>query len=403
MVVAIGTMLLSSCEKDNTPVDPVDPVDAPATYTFTRNGLSSVSFGGQTTRILMAEEIIDAMKDPSFNEAQIDAMFDHVQGTDNFTDPDLNAANKNVRGKIAASFDFFGSNAVVSQQIKAEFDGWIKEQVDDVYPSWANNASAGVAGKIQEAAGGSTRYVNGKGLELNQAFNKGLVGALMVDQILNNYSSSNVLDDFAAANDAETLVDGKNYTDMEHDWDEAYGYLYGTATDLANPNLTIGEDDSFLNKYVGKVEGDPDFAGIAADIYDALKLGRAAIVAKDYALRNQQADIIREKISTIIGIRSVYYLQQGKASLESTGNVDYASIFHDLSEAYGFLYSLQFTRQSNSSSSYFTGSEAQGYINQFYGDLANGFWDVTPETLQDISESIAARFDFTVEQAGSTN
>ena len=242
MVAAVGTMLLSSCEKDNTPLEPLDP---PVNYTFSRNGESSVSFGGQTTRILMAEEIIDAMKDPSFSEAQIDAMFDHEQGSNDFSDADLNAANKSVRGKTAASFDFFSSNAVVSQQIKAEFDGWIQEQVDDVYPVWTQDAAPGVAGKIQQSAGGSTRYVNGKGLELNQAFNKGLIGALMVDQILNNYSSSNVLDDFAAANDAGTLVDGKNYTDMEHDWDEAYGYLYGTATDLANPNPTIGGMTAF--------------------------------------------------------------------------------------------------------------------------------------------------------------
>jgi hypothetical protein len=190
---------------------------------------------------------------------------------------------------------------------------------------------------------------------------------------------------------------------MEHDWDEAYGYLYGTATDLANPNPTIGGDDSFLNKYVGRVEGDPDFAGIAAEIYDALKLGRTAIVAKDYAVRNQQADIVREKISEVIAIRSVYYLQQGKDGLEAPGNTDFAAVFHDLSEAYGFLYSLQFTREPNANTPYFTRAEVQGYINQFYGSLTNGFWDVTPATLQSISESIAAKFDFTVEQAGSTN
>jgi hypothetical protein len=318
----------------------------------------------------------------------------------NFSDPDLNAADKSVREKTAASFDFFSANATVSQQIKADFDGWIQEQVSDVYPAWLNTASAGVAGNLQEAGGGSTRYINGKGLELNQAFNKGLIGALMVDQMINNYISDVVLDNFAAANDAETLVDGKNYTDMEHDWDEAYGYLYGTATDLADPNPTVGGDDSFLNKYLGRVEGDTDFAGIADDIYNALKLGRAAIVAKDYDIRNEQAEIIREKVSTIVGVRSVYYLQQAKNGLEA-GTVDYASVFHDLSEAYGFIYSLQFTRQPNSASPYFTRTEVDALMNQFYGSLTNGFWDVTPAILQDMSDTIAAKFSFTVDMAGS--
>lgn len=397
---AFATVLFTSCDNDSNDVIPPIVVEAPATYDFSRNGATSISFSGQTTRILMSEEIIDALKDPSFTEAQIDAMYDHVQGTNNFANAALNGENKSVRGKTAASFDLFSANATVSQQIKADFDSWIAEQVTDVYPVWNNTASAGVAGNLQEAGGGSTRYINAKGLELNQAFNKGLIGALMVDQMLNNYISSVVLDNFEAANDSETLVDGKNYTDMEHDWDEAYGYLYGTATNLADPNPTIGGDDSFLNKYVGRVEGDTDFAGIADDIYNALKLGRAAIVAKDYDLRNQQAEIIREKVSTVIAVRSVYYLQQAKNALEAAGATDYASMFHDLSEAFGFIYSLQFTRQPNSSTSYFTRTEVQGFIDQLYGST-NGFWDLTPAILQDVSESIAAKFTFTVDMAGN--
>lgn len=384
-----------SCNDDN---DPIVVVDPPSTYDFQRNGATSVSYSGQTTRILMSEEIIDAMKDPSFTEAQIDAMYDHVQGANNFTNPALNAENKSVRAKTAASFDFFNTNATVSQQVKSDFDGWIEEQVNDVYPFWNTTATAGVAGKLQESGGGSTRYINGKGLELNQAFNKSLIGALMVDQMLNNYISDNVLDGFADANDAEILVDGKNYTDMEHDWDEAFGYLYGT-DNATSPALNA---DSFLNKYLSRVENDPDFTGIAAEIYDALKLGRFAIVRKDYTLRNQQADIIREKVSMIIAIRSVYYLQQAKLSLEVTGSVDYATMFHDLSEAYGFLYSLQFTRKPNSTEPYFTRTEAMGYINQVYG-TTNGFWDVTASALDQVSDAIAAKFDFTVAQAGSSN
>ena len=38
---------------------------------------------------------------------------------------------------------------------------------------------------------------------------------------------------------------------------------------------------------------------IAQEIFDAFKLGRAAIVAKDYEVRDQQADIIKEKVLQI--------------------------------------------------------------------------------------------------------
>ncbi|AXT50771.1 DUF4856 domain-containing protein [Aquimarina sp. BL5] len=394
-----GTIILSSCSSDDDA--PIVQVEAPATYEFLRDGESTVSFSGQTTRIAMAEVIISEFTDNTSTEAIIDAMFDHQENVDDFEDADLNSSDKSVRSKTAASADYFSANATDAAAIKADFDAWIKGQVDEVFPNWAVTATAGNSGVLQEAGGGSDRYVNAKGLEYNQAFAKSLIGALMTDQALNNYLGTAVLDeaDNVANNNDGVVADGKPYTTMEHKWDEAYGYLYGASVNPANPNPTIGDDDSFLNKYIGRVEGDADFAGIADDIYDAFKLGRAAIVAKNYTIRDQQAAIIREKISEIIAIRAVYYLQQGKNSLEET-TIDYASAFHDLSEGYGFIYSLQFTRRSGSNAPYFTRTEVQAFIDQLMGGT-NGLWDVTPAKLQSISETIADKFSFTVTEAGS--
>lgn len=395
-----GVFALGACSSDDDSGEP--QVVAPDTYVFERNGETTVSFGGQTTRIKMSQEIIDAFKNTASTEAQMDAMFAHVEGGNDFSDAELNASGKSVRSKTAASRDYFSSNATDATAIKEEFDGWIKSQVDDVFPNWNNDASAGNAGVIQEGgADGSKRYVNADGLELNQAFNKSLIGALMADQALNNYLGKAVLDeaDNVANNNNGVLAEGKNYTTMEHKWDEAYGYLYGTSQNTANPNATIGDDDNFLNKYIGRVEGDTDFAGIAADIFNAFKLGRAAIVAKNYTVRDQQAAIIREKISEVIGIRAVYYLQQGKNGLEA-GTVDQAAVFHDLSEGYGFIYSLQFTRNPNTNAPYFTRAEVTSLLNQLMGGT-NGLWSLTPATLQTISETIAGKFNFTVAQAGS--
>ncbi|WP_282089330.1 DUF4856 domain-containing protein [Aquimarina algiphila] len=399
-----GVFVLGSCSSDDDSTPPVDnSVVAPATYVFERNGESSISFSGQTTRIAMAEEIISALKTETNTEATLDAMFAHVEGVNDFSDADLNASDKSVRSKTAASRDYFFSNTTDANAIKETFDGWITSQVDDVFPNWGTTATPGVAGVIQEAGGGSDRYVNAKGLELNQAFGKSLIGALMADQALNNYLGTLILDEGSNVenNNNDVVADGKNYTTMEHKWDEAYGYLYGASADKANPNATIGDDDSFLNKYIGRVEGDSDFAGIAKEIFDAFKLGRAAIVAKNYDVRDEQAAIIREKISQVIAVRAVYYLQQGKTALEApAATIDYASAFHDLSEGFGFIYSLQFTRKPDSNAPYVTRSEVQGLIDQLM-EGTNGLWDVTPATLQSISEAIAAKFSFTVAQAGS--
>ena len=215
----------------------------------------------------------------------------------------------------------------------------------------------------------------------------------MADQMLNNYLGSAVLDagTNVADNDAGILVDGKNYTTIEHKWDEGFGYLY-CADDQENPTLGA---DSFLNKYLARVEGDTDFQGIAATIYDAFKLGRAAIVNKDYLTRDAQVAIIRENVSKIIAIRAIYYLQQWKANL----GTDWGSAFHDLSEGFGFVYSLQFTRKPGTSSAYFSTSEVNGFISTLTS--GNGLWDITADQLDTMSETIAARFGISVAQAGS--
>ncbi len=399
-VLLLVGLVLTSCSNDdnstsqanNPPEDPT--VVAPNTYDFDRNGATSVSFGGQTTRIQMAEELVSGIKNPIKTEAELDAMYAHEEGNNDFMDANLNASNKNARSKTAASKDYFSANTTDAAVIKAVFDSYIANQVSEVFPNWSATASAGNAGQLQEAGGGATRYINAKGLEYDQAFTKSLIGALMVDQMLNNYLSPAVLDEGNnIANNNENVLDaGKNYTTMEHKWDEAYGYLYGNEANPAVPGLGA---DSFLNKYVSRVENDTDFSGIAMTIYNAFKLGRAAIVAKDYTLRDAQAQIIREKVSEIIGIRAVYYLQQAKATLAN----DKADAFHALSEGYGFIYSLQFTRKPGTNGPYFTKLEAENIIERLM--TGNGFWDVLPETLDELSSDISARFSFTTEQAGS--
>jgi len=379
-------------------------LEVPENYSFIRDGQSTVSFSGQTARISMGEELISAMKEEDVSEQTLLEMFrnETASGADAnpFSEASLNESTKSIKSKVAASKDLFSANTAGSAVIKADFESWITGQVDEIFANSNQLATPGIAGQI--ADGGSVRYVNALGLEYNQAVNKSLVGALMVDQILNNYLSPEVLDaeDNIANNNADITEDSKSYTTMEHKWDEAYGYLFGRSVDKSDPIFDIGNDDSFLNKYLGRVNNDEDFAGIAIAIYDAYKKGRAAIVAKDYDVRDEQADILKESISKVIAIRAVYYLQQAKNGIPADGNTAmYGSAFHDLSEGFGFVYSLLFTREPGSSEAYFSRVEVDNFLEILLS--GNGFWDVTPSELDGISEQIAAKFDFTVAQAGS--
>ncbi len=392
LIATVSILGFTSCDNDDNAIVASQVIETPATYSFERNGTSSVSYSGQTTRILMAGELVASFNYTQNTEVQLLSQFAHTEGESNFADASLNASDKSIRSKVAASTDFFAANSTDQAAIRADLESFISSQVNEVFPAWSNSASAGVPGQLQQAGGGATRYLNAKGLEYNQAFAKSLIGALMIDQMLNNYLSPAVLDEASNRrdNDMVVLSTGSNYTNMEHKWDEAFGYLYGAETDPLNPALNA---DSFLNKYLSSVDNDADFTGIAADIYNAFKLGRAAIVAGEYDLRDQQADIIKTKISEIAGIRAVYYLQNGKDDL----NGDKAKAFHALSEAYGFIYSLQFTRVAGTDQPFFTKSEVDSYLNQLMA--GNGFWDVTPATLDQIAGEISNQFNFTLEQA----
>ncbi|MCR8666307.1 DUF4856 domain-containing protein [Aestuariibaculum sp. M13] len=394
-MAAVVAVLFTSCSDDNES----NNVENPATYTFTRNGVSTVDFNGQTTRIAMATELVSALSDNTKTKAQLLAMFNHEVGNDDFSDDNLDASDKNVRSKVAASNDFFAANTTVSNEIKTDFDSWISEQADVVFVNWSVTAQASVAGNLQQLGSTTVRYFNAKGLELNQAVAKGLIGGLMTDQMLNNYLSDAVLDagSNVANNDSGVVEAGKSYTTMEHKWDEAYGYLYGAEVDPASPVL---DADRFLNTYLRQVNDDADFAGIADEVYQALKLGRAAIVAGEYGVRDAQVAVIRENISKAIAVRAVHYLQGAKSDLEAE-TVDYAHAFHELSEGFGFVYSLQFTRKPGTDAPYFTHNEVNAYVDALLNNNANGFWDVTPETLDTISAEIAAAFGFTVEAAAN--
>lgn len=377
-----------------------NPIENPDTYTFEREGASTVDFSGQTTRLKMGGEFVSALSDNSNTAEQLQAMFAHEEGNVDFSDADLNASDKNIKSKTAASTDLFATNATDQAAIRADFDGWIKGQVDEVFINWETTAAPGVAGQVPQ--GETVRYINAKGLEYNQMINKGLIGALTLDQIVNNYLSPAVLDegDNRANNDSGTVEEGKAYTAMEHKWDEAYGYLFGLNTDTANPVAGENDRDRFLGSYIGQVAEDPDFSDLITASYNAFKLGRAAIVAKDYAVRDEQAAIIKSKLALVPSVRGVFYLQAGKNALAAEVP-DYGAGFHALSEVYGFIYSLQFAQDPATGNAYFTKAETDALLAQLLADGDNGLWDVTPETLDSISETIASKFGFTVEQAAS--
>ena len=239
-------------------------------------------------------------------------------------------------------------------------------------------------------------------MENNQAVNKALIGALVADQVLNGYLTPAKLNSGTNEADqaAQTKVDGKSYTNMEHYWDEGYGYIYGLAADGIDPVTTPGSNDIFMLKYIGKVDSDPDFAETADELHRAFREGRAAVVEAEFEARDAAAQHIAKTASLVIGVRAAHYLKSGQIGLAAT-TPDMAGVFHDLSEGFGFVYSLQFTLNPETGAPYFSREEVMEMLSKIYPTSGGmrGFWDVTQSDLEEAATTIATAFGFTYENA----
>ena len=367
--LAVFSTLLFSCSDDDLVVDDSVVVEAPDTYTFTREGETTVSFGGQTARLEMAASLMGQLNSENVLASDLLTMFNDGTG---FGDSTLDDSGKKLGNKTAA----YGDESVVE-----DIRGFITEYADDVSTSFSTDAAAGVAGS-HTGAGGRTVRINGKGMELNQVFAKSLIGALVMDQVAYGYLSATEIGD-AVENVA--LEDGKNYTKMEHHFDEGFGYVYGQESDITAAASPDGSGVLFA-KYLKKVNASEE-PGIATEIYDAFKMGRAAIVANDSEVRDAQAEIVKTKMSRVILHKAAYYLR-GAAEAKSAAAVDYADYFHGLSEGYGFVLSLQFTYDQNGES-YFSHAEVDTMLSAL--EAGNGFWDITPEELNAMAAQIEAK------------
>ena len=367
--LALISFTFTSCDNDDND-DPVIPtIQAPQTYSFERNGESTISYSGQTTRLEQADELYAALNSSGSTASGLDLMFNGSDGSSaGFANDLLNETSKIIGSKTASS------TLSGSATTKDKFNQYITDFASNVAPNWNMDAAPGMPGSITSPDGGSTYQINAVGQELDQLFFKGLIGAFTLDQIVNNYIHPNQLDSGSRIddNDSGVLSDGKPYTDMEHKWDEGFGYLYGQEGDLDVVGYTIGSapagSGNLLMKYFKKVNAEGGYEpGIGQIVYDAFIMGRTAIVNRDYDLREAQADIIQVELSKVIGYYAIHYLNDYIAKVDA-GNI--AKAHHSLSEAYGFILSLQFTNNGNDEP-YMSKADVESFLDTSLADFHN--------------------------------
>lgn len=379
LFIAAGlvSLMFASCKKDdNTTVTPTENLKVPYTsLTSTTNyfeafkgadGKTTVDFSGQTTRINMLKEIDAYMKKgltSVVTAAKLKDMYENKNNT--FADAALNAAtDKTIVSKTAQSFSTVDADAE-----RQRFYGYFTK-LETASNSFSQVAAQGKAGVLD-----GKYLVDEKGFEYAQFIQKGLIGAMMLDQISNIYLGTE-----KQAADNNNVVSGKNYTALEHHWDEAYGYL--TSNEMfpkKDPADATKWLESYLGTYVRQVSkstGGED----AADIYMALLKGRAAIVNKDMATRDAQIAFIRTGLEKAVAIIAISYINKTK-----TATTD-AARYHALSEGIGFVYSLRFAHNAKINK-----TKSDDLINGLM-NKPNGFWSLTNADLDAVRDQLASAF-----------
>tara|TARA_B100001287_G_scaffold51633_1_gene40564 strand:- start:17293 stop:18456 length:1164 start_codon:yes stop_codon:yes gene_type:complete len=284
----------------------------PATYDFyDAAGNSTVSYTGQTDRMNMLGELINHMKTENGDEAGANTLDEnamhnmYANQNSPFAGAGVGASGKDLESKTAGS-----------EAIQTQFKTWMSEAA---------------AASTQATTG---YFQNADGLEWTQLVEKGLMTACFAYQITDNYLTDNKI---GATVDNLTPEDGDLYTDMEHHWDEGYGYF------ADNNNY-----DSSSNRYWVKYGNKSYMNGLGAEIAEAFRTGRAAINASRLAggdgLRFHadvlaQRDIVVAKVYRMAAGMAIHYLYDTKNSVASQESQN--DINHSLSEAYAFIYGLK--------------------------------------------------------------
>ncbi|HYC83819.1 MAG TPA: DUF4856 domain-containing protein [Chryseosolibacter sp.] len=271
---------------------------------------------------------------------------------------ELNGSTVQLRDVVASSRPTAEAEAVRAK-IEAYFDA-----IDVASASLGQTASQGAAGKLGDY------LVDARGIEIAQVIQKSLIGALQVDYICNV-----LLDEGLTADNYSTVGD-KNYTQLEHNWDVAFGlltinqvYAQGATADTKNA-LEFG-----LGSYVWEYN-----RANYTKIHPAFLKGRAAIVNNDRGELQTQADLLRTEFEKTLANAALAYLDKWK-----TGATE-AARAHAIAEGLGFIYSLRFATMHNADAAF-----SDDVLDDLIGS-ANGFWDLNATKINAASDAIKAKF-----------
>ena len=194
---------------------------------------------------------------------------------------------------------------------------------------------------------------NEKGLVVAEMFNGIIWGGIYLDKILNVHLNDSIYKDSRLRTEHErtALLPGRNYTELEHHWDLAYGYY------------------QYWLPYV-QGSGLPLLRESRIKLYNAFARGRLALTEYRYDEVLQQLQVIRAELSKVAAVRAMNLLVSDITVGNLDEDINNALVF--LSQACGAVYGLQFTVQE-SGKPHLSYEQVKAYINEL--TAGNGLWE----------------------------
>jgi hypothetical protein len=364
-IVVLGVTVVGCDDPPVTPVDNTIPV--PATYTFASRfdaTKTSVSYDGQVVRSLLIQDLTSAVNNlakpgaVAVTEADLLALYEHSDAANLMT-------KVTVVGKelLETQYNRIATGKKLSDKISSATVIGMNTTADALIRSWIH--SAAVNAQDASKLGTSAVLIDENGMDLGEMINKTLLGAVAYYQGTTVYLSG-----IASKDNATAVSDGNGgtlaYTEMEHNWDEAFGYfgaardyatqytddkLTGTSADYSYDSNGDGKIDlrSEYNYTVARYAARRDKASPGTDftkeIFDAFLKGRTAITNKGTTAEiNANRSAVSAAWEKIMASSFVHYLNGVKAEMAEVGEPDFNEngMRHEWSEMKGFAIALQF-------------------------------------------------------------
>lgn len=341
----------------------------PEIYTFERNGQSSVNHSGQTERLQM----VTALKKYISKAEKGDIISEEV----------LLDAFENTGGDAHGFYDFQSSKQLKDKTFAPDLD---QSYFEDLFYA---SAQASVAGNKQQIAKpglpglmlredkGKMILLDAQGRELTQLIEKGLMGSVMLHQMLNTY-----LTDKRIGAEVENIrvEEGVNYTKREHHWDEAIGYFHPPDHFSSDWKSSSTDTLVYWTKYSNVV--DP-LLGTNDQIMQAFIKGRTAIVNNDPTGMWKAREALYTQMEVLVAAISIHYINSTLNALEEAKT---GEALHYLSEAWAFARTLLYHPERR--------VPLEDLYRVLNEDLSidGSFWDVTPSGLGKARDFLASHY-----------